>query len=76
LVIGIITIIFTLGLWLLQRWAFWLTIIIEVISLLRHAFEFTRAHAAVGSIVISMLLPAIILIYFLLDPHVRRAFRA
>lgn len=75
LVIGIITLIFVVGLWLLKRWAFWLTIIIEVITLLRHALEFTRPHAAAGSIVVSMILPAIILIYFLLDPYVRRAFR-
>ncbi len=75
LIIGIITLIFALGLWLLQRWAFWLTIIIEVITLLRHAFEFTQAHAAVGPIVASIILPVIILLYFLLDPYVRRAFR-
>ena len=75
LVIGILTLIFVVGLWLLKRWAFWLTIIIEVIALLKHALEFISSHAVVGSIVASMILPAIILIYFLLDPYVRRAFR-
>ncbi|GAC1364341.1 MAG: hypothetical protein NVS2B12_07620 [Ktedonobacteraceae bacterium] len=76
LVIGILTLIFVVGLWMLRRWAFWLTVIVEVITLLRHALEFTgTAHPPVVSIVLSMLLPAIILIYFLLDPYVRRAFR-
>ncbi len=75
LVIGILTLIFVVGLWLLKRWAFWLTIIIEVISLLRHAIELIRPHTSTVSIIVGMILPVIILLYFLLDPYVRRAFR-
>ncbi len=41
LVDGLLTFIFALGLWFLKRWAFWLTVIIEVISLVRHGLEFT-----------------------------------
>ena len=75
LAIGILTLIFAVGLWLLKRWAFWLTIIIQIISLVRHALEFTRPHPDTLSIVLGMLIPVVILLYFLLDPNVRRAFR-
>jgi hypothetical protein len=77
LVIGLLTFIFAVGLWLLKRWAFWLTVIIEVISLVRHALEFTRAsHPPTGLIVAEMVIPAFVLIYFLVDPNVRAAFFA
>jgi hypothetical protein len=75
LAIGIITLIFVIGLWTLKRWAFWLTIIVEAITLLRHVFEFTRPNPIVGQIVPGMIIPVIILLYFLLDPYVRKAFR-
>ncbi len=74
LAIGIITLIFVIGLWTLKRWAFWLTIIVEVITLIRHALEFTQPNASVVQIVLGMIIPVIILLYFLLDPYVRRAF--
>jgi uncharacterized membrane protein (DUF2068 family) len=62
-------------LWLLKRWAFWLTVIFQVISLLRHGLEFTQAtHPPVALIVAGMIIPAVILIYFLVDPNVRAAF--
>jgi len=75
LAIGIITLIFVIGLWALKRWAFWLTVIVEAITLLRHALEFTRPNALAAQIVPGMIIPIIILIYFLLDPYVRKAFR-
>jgi uncharacterized membrane protein (DUF2068 family) len=75
LVIGVLTLIFAVGLWLLKRWAFWLTVIIEVISLIRHALEFTQAsHPPTGLIVVEMIIPIAVLIYFLVDPNVRIAF--
>ena len=75
LVVGLLTFIFAVGLWLLKRWAFWLTVIIEVISLIRHTLEFTQpSHSPTGLIVAEMIIPALILLYFLVDPNVRRAF--
>jgi uncharacterized membrane protein (DUF2068 family) len=63
------------GLWLLKRWAFWVTIIVEVITLARQALEFTQAsHPPVALIVLGMIIPAAVLLYFLLDPNVRAAF--
>jgi uncharacterized membrane protein (DUF2068 family) len=74
LVIGILTLIFAIGLWTLKRWAFWLTVIIEFISLVRHALEFTHPNPAVGSIVLGMIIPVVVLLYFLVDSNVRNAF--
>jgi uncharacterized membrane protein (DUF2068 family) len=74
LVIGILTLIFAIGLWTLKRWAFWLTVIIEFISLVRHALEFTHPNPAVGGIVVGMIIPVVVLLYFLVDGNVRAAF--
>ena len=74
LVVGLLTLIFAIGLWTLRRWAFWLTVIIEFISLVRHALEFTHPNASVVSIVVGMIIPVVILLYFLVDSNVRDAF--
>lgn len=75
LVIGICSLIFASGLWRLKRWAFWLTIILQVISIVRHLVEFTHPVHSTPSIIIGLILPVFILLYFLLDTNVRRAFR-
>ena|SRR5579884_2761267 len=75
LLIGIFSLIFASGLWRLKRWAFWLTVILEVISIIRHLVEFTHPVHSTPSIIIGLILPVIILLYFLLDSNVRRAFQ-
>jgi hypothetical protein len=57
-----------------MRWAYWLAIIIEVFSLAKHEFELTHPYTHVALIVAPMIFAAAILLYLLLDPHVRRAF--
>ncbi len=74
LVIGILTLIFAIGLWTLKRWAFWLTVIIEFISLVRHLLEFTHPTTSTVNILLGMIIPVVILLYFLVDSHVRNAF--
>lgn len=75
LVVGVLTFIFAAGLWLLKRWAFWLAVIIEVISLARHLLEFTQPnHSPTALIIGGMIIPIIVLLYFLVDPNVRAAF--
>jgi uncharacterized membrane protein (DUF2068 family) len=74
-VVGLITLFFVFGLWTLQRWAFWAVVIIEGLSLLRSILELVRHTGSTGGVIAGMVLPAIILIYFLLDANVRRAFR-
>ncbi len=75
LVIGLLTLIFAIGLWMLKRWAFWLTVIIEIISIIRHALGFVQPNHNTVTIIIGLILPVVILLYFLLDRDVRRAFR-
>lgn len=74
-VIGIITLIFVFGLWTLRRWAFWAVIIIEGLSVLLGILALVRQTGTTGGIIAGMIIPVIILIYFLLDANVRRAFR-
>ena len=74
IVIGILTLIFAWGLWTLKTWAFWLVVALEVFSLLRHLFEFTRPDHSTIAIVLGLILPVVILLYFLVDPNVRAAF--
>ncbi len=74
-VIGIITLIFVFGLWTLRRWAFWAVVIIEGLSVLLGILALVRQTGTTGGIIAGMIIPVIILIYFLLDANVRRAFR-
>jgi uncharacterized membrane protein len=75
IVVGIITLFFVFGLWTLRRWAFWAVVIIEGLSLLRSIFELVRHTGTTFGVIVGMILPVIILLYFFIDPNVRRAFR-
>ena len=77
IIVGLLTLLFAWGLWTLKRWAFWLTVVLEVIILIRHLLEFAHSNNSTGivGLVIGIALPVIILLYFLVDPYVRRAFR-
>jgi len=72
--IGIITLIFAWGLWTLKIWAFWLVVIFEAISLVRHLLEFAHPGHSTVAIVLGMILPIVILLYFIVDSNVRNAF--
>jgi hypothetical protein len=61
-VVAILTLVIAAGLWNLRPWAFWATVIIQVINILNFGINF-------GSLV-----PIIILAYMMLDKDVRRAF--
>lgn len=74
LLIGVFSLIFSIGLWMLKRWAFWLTVVLEVISVVRHLLEFTHPVHNSSSIILGLILPVVILLYFLVDRNVRRAF--
>ena len=75
IVIGVITLLFVLGLWTLQRWAYWAVIIIEVITLLPNILSLIRGTGTVAGNIIQMIIPVVVLLYFLVDSNVRRAFR-
>lgn len=75
LVLGLLSLLFSWGLWRLARWAFWATVIIQVISLANSLIAFTQPDANIGFIVGGMIIPVVILLYFLVDSNVRAAFR-
>jgi uncharacterized membrane protein (DUF2068 family) len=74
LVVGIITLAVAVGLWMLKLWAFWTTVIISIIFLLRQVYEFIQPHDSYTLIILGTIIPAVVLLYLLIDPNVRRAF--
>jgi uncharacterized membrane protein (DUF2068 family) len=75
---AIIKLIMAWGLWTLKRWAYWVTVILEAVSIIFNLFTLlTGQHAAgqsgsgVGSLVVSF----IVLVYLFADKNVRAAFR-
>jgi hypothetical protein len=55
------------GLWTLKRWAFWLVVIFQALALLSSVLTLNS---------ISIIISLAVLLYLLLDPNVRAAFRA
>ncbi len=78
LIIGILTLIFTWGLWMLKRWAYWTTIVIAVLNILVALPPLFQSYSNIPSFVfrlIILIVPIVILLYFLFFPQVRHAFR-
>lgn len=73
LILGILELVLAWGMWSLQRWAFWATVILEILALLNGVFAFTGGNTPDG--IISIVVALIILIYLFADPYVRKAFR-
>jgi hypothetical protein len=61
------------GLWTLKGWAFWTVAILEIANLI---FGFVLLFSAfnIWAVLLSMVFPAVILIYLFADRHVREAF--
>lgn len=75
LVVGLVSLLLAWGLWTMKRWSFWATVIIAVISLANSVVAITRPYAHVRPIIGGMIIPIVILLYFLIDSNVRAAFR-
>lgn len=73
LVLGVLYLILAWGLWTLQTWAFWATVILEVIALLDGIFALGQSGFFSG--IVNVVLALIILIYLFADRNVRAAFR-
>src|SRR5579883_1042277 len=72
LILGVLDLVLAWGLWTLQRWAFWATAVIEVLSLINGIFGLTSGGGV--SAILSIVIPLVILIYLFADPNVRAAF--
>ncbi len=60
------------GLWTLQPWAFWATVIIEVLNLFNGGFGFSQGIR--GLLCGFNIIPLLVLLYLFLDKNVRQAF--
>lgn len=77
LVLGVVTLILAWGLWTLKPWAYWGTLVVEILNILIHFFGFLglpKTHSALA-VVSGGIISIIIVIYLLVDRHVRRAFQ-
>jgi hypothetical protein len=70
---GLLALTLAYGLWILKSWAFWATVLLELFNLLGGTLQLFTAYYP-GAVLLSMIIPAVILIYFLADDHVREAF--
>ena len=73
LVLGVLYLILAWGLWTLQPWAFWTTVVLEVIALINGIFALGQHNAGPG--IIGIVIALIVLIYLFADRNVRAAFR-
>src|SRR2546425_5818390 len=73
LILGVLQLILAWGLWTLQRWAFWATVILQVLALINGIFTLTQGNAASG--IVAIVIALIVLIYLFADRNVRAAFR-
>jgi hypothetical protein len=73
LLAGLLTFLVGYGLWTLRGWAFWAVVILEVLNLIGGAVLLFSAFN-IWAVLLSMVVPAAILIYFFADSHVREAF--
>jgi hypothetical protein len=78
LVLGVVTLILAWGLWTLKPWAYWGTLVVEIVNILIHFFGFLglpKTHSALA-VISGGVISIIIVIYLLIDRNVRRAFQA
>ena len=74
MVLGMVKLFFVWGLYRLQRWAFWATVVIAAVSLLSSILGVTEPAPTVWGFLADLVIPATILIYFVVDSNVRKAF--
>ena len=77
LAIGVLAFLLAWGLWTLKPWAYWGTLVVEIVNILIHFFGFLglpRTHSALA-VISGGIVSIIIVIYLLADRNVRRAFQ-
>ena len=77
LAMGVVELVLAWGLWTLKPWAYWGTLVVEIVNILVHFFGFLglpRTHSALA-VISGGIVSIIIVIYLLVDRNVRRAFQ-
>ena len=73
LILGVLHLVLAWGLWTLKTWAFWGTVILEVLVLIDAIFGLGQGQMATG--IFSIIFAVVVLIYMFADRNVRAAFR-
>lgn len=74
LAMGILLLILVRGLWTLRPWAYWAILVLEIVNIVFHFLGYQQTHS-LFAIISGGIISIIIVIYLLVDPNVRRAFR-
>lgn len=74
LVLGLVKIFLTGGLLLLKRWAFWVTVGVVIFNLISGVIAITQPETTAWTLLSDMLLPLVVLFYFLISKRARAAF--
>jgi uncharacterized membrane protein (DUF2068 family) len=74
-IIGIAQLVVGWGLWTLKRWAFWTTVVLEILTIADHLFAWLAHHISIVSLIGNIVIPVIIIVYLFADRNVREAFR-
>lgn len=74
LVVAILLLILAWGLWTLKPWAYWVTLIVEIVNIVLHFLGYAQTHS-IFAILSGGIISIIVVIYLLVDGNVRRAFR-
>src|SRR5258706_5250586 len=72
--IGVLLLILAWGLWTLKPWAYWVTLVLEIVNIVLHFLGYQQAHS-LFAIISGGLISIIVVIYLLVDRNVRRAFQ-
>jgi uncharacterized membrane protein (DUF2068 family) len=73
LIMGILLLILAWGLWTLKPWAYWATLILEIVNIVLHFLGYGQTHS-IFAIISGGIISIFIVIYLLVDGNVRRAF--
>ncbi len=74
LAIGVLLFLLAWGLWTLKPWAYWVTLVLEIVNIILHFLGYGQTHS-LFAIISGGIISIIIVIYLLVDGNVRRAFR-
>lgn len=74
LAIGVLLFILAGGLWTLKPWAYWATLVLEIVNIVFHFLGYQQTHS-LFAIISGGIISIIVVIYLLVDGNVRRAFR-
>ncbi len=74
LALGVLLFILAWGLWTLKPWAYWVTLVLEIVNIVLHFLGYQQTHS-LFAVISGGIISIIVVIYLLVDRNVRRAFQ-